>query len=160
MRLLPTRALSRVWGRVAWTELPMWLRTPVYMAWTRAFGCNLDEMAAASLDDFASLGEFFVRPLKDGVRPLAPSHRLVSPADGHVAHFGRIVGPAVEQVKGAVYDLAAFLGGALPAPDPGHAFYHVVIYLAPGDYHRFHSPAAWTAAEYTHFPGTCTVAAR
>jgi hypothetical protein len=78
----------------------------------------------------------------------------VSPADGHVAHFGRIVGPAVEQVKGAVYDLAAFLGGALPAPRPGHAFFHVVIYLAPGDYHRFHSPTTWTTTEYTHFPGT------
>ena len=74
LRLLPTRALSRLWGRITWTELPVAMRAPVYMAWTRAFGCNLDEMAAASLDEFPSLGDFFVRALKDGVRPIAAAN--------------------------------------------------------------------------------------
>jgi len=29
----------------------------------------------------------------------------------------------------------------------------MVIYLSPGDYHRFHSPADWTVETKRHFPG-------
>jgi len=32
--------------------------------------------------------------------------------------------------------------------------FHCVLYLAPGDYHRIHSPIDWSVAERRHFPGT------
>lgn len=68
--------------------------------------------------------------------------------------------PTLEQVKGARYRLDDFLG-ELPeflnatqaAHKAGKKLYHCVIYLAPGDYHRIHSPIDWRVSERRHFPG-------
>ena len=79
----------------------------------RAFDCNLEEAENPSLDSYPTLGAFFRRRLKPGVRPVAEAP-LVSPADGKVLHWG-VVGSddAVEQVKGVTYSLKTFLGERL-----------------------------------------------
>lgn len=48
---------------------------------------------------------------------------------------------------------------------PDNDLFHVVVYLAPGDYHCFHSPTDWRVDLRRHFPGefvhpyTCLISA-
>lgn len=152
-RQLPARMLSRTWGRVTSMELRPWLRRPVLGLYVWAFGCNMSEAQEEELGEYRSLLELFVRRLKEGKRNISLEHPLVSPSDGKVLHFGRVNDGRVEQVKGVSYQLEKFLGTMETAPAQDNDLFHVVIYLAPGDCHHFHSPTEWIAHTRRHFPG-------
>lgn len=163
LKLFPSRAASRLWGQVHDKELPRWMRKPVYKAWTAVFNCKLDEMMF-ELEEYANLGEFFSRPLKQSARSFDPApHHLASPVDGTVSSTGIVNDsnnvPTLEQIKGARYRLDDFLG-ALPSfftettpASKGKLVFYCVLYLAPGDYHRIHAPIDWRVEERRHFPG-------
>lgn len=160
-------------------DLPLWARLPFLTWYVRAFDCCLAEAEVEDLASYPNLGAFFRRSLKSGARPICPHYPLVSPADGTLLHSGLVPpGGLVEQVKGVSYSLQAFLGPKSWSPDisgsssllpeseyqasllsdPIHnALYTAVIYLAPGDYHRFHSPVSWKIRHRRHFPGEVTL---
>ncbi|KAJ8326825.1 phosphatidylserine decarboxylase 1 [Batrachochytrium dendrobatidis] len=158
---LPFRAISRAWGWMNNLTVPEYLRSPLFTLYSKAFGCNLDEMLEPDLNTYPNLAEFFYRELKAGTRPIAGPEKamLVSPADGRILHFGPVdSNGCIEQVKGISYPVKALLGpSALFAdsqsisPSKGNSFFQIVIYLAPGDYHRFHSPVDWTVSNVRHF---------
>ncbi|XP_075993429.1 phosphatidylserine decarboxylase proenzyme, mitochondrial isoform X4 [Genypterus blacodes] len=165
-RSFPTRLLSRAWGRLNDLNLPTWLRKPIYSLYIWTFGVNMKEAAVEDLHHYRNLGEFFRRRLKPAVRPLCASSCLISPADGRILHFGRVKNSEVEQVKGVTYSLENFLGPQMGRSNssspsfrdgllssPGNELFHVVVYLAPGDYHCFHSPTDWRVELRRHFPG-------
>jgi phosphatidylserine decarboxylase len=118
-----------------------------------------------SLRHYRSLSEFFTRSIKDECRSISPDC-VVSPCDGRVLHYGPVTGETqLEQVKGVTYSLESFLGPkwrnevvgsyteSLKQRQEGTALFHCIIYLAPGDYHRFHSPAVWKPEFRRHFHG-------
>lgn len=98
---------------------------------------------------------------------VSPCSSQTSPSDGKILHCGRIRDGQVEQVKGVTYPLADFLGpvswrsserksadyAERVKHNPENELYHCVVYLAPGDYHGFHSPSEWTVSTRRHFPG-------
>lgn len=168
--MLPLRAASRMWGWVHNMELPQPIRTPLLNLFISTYGCDIKEATVEDINYYKSLGEFFSRQLKKETRPVHPGKCLVSPSDGLVLHFGRIENGLIEQVKGITYSLESFLG--LKSLNPvenememdekyeksllmhkDNVLYHCVIYLAPGDYHKFHSPAEWMVSHRKHFHG-------
>jgi phosphatidylserine decarboxylase len=44
-------------------------------------------------------------------------------------------------------------GSAVDKVKTGNGLFFAVVYLAPGDYHRFHSPTAWVVEKRRHFAG-------
>lgn len=148
---VPTRALSRAWGAANEIELPVWLRRPLLGAYASAFHCNLEEAADSDLSHYPHLQAFFGRQLRAGVRPLGEAD-MVSPADCRVLHFGPVERDRIEQVKGVTYSLEHLLGARLQ-PSADKQLFQIVLYLAPGDYHNFHSPTDWDAAQLRHYPG-------
>ncbi|XP_075372341.1 phosphatidylserine decarboxylase proenzyme, mitochondrial isoform X1 [Mycteria americana] len=170
---VPTRLLSRAWGRLNQVELPTWLRKPVYSLYIWTFGVNMKEAAVEDLHHYRNLSEFFRRKLKPQARPVCCLHSVISPSDGKILNFGQVKNCEVEQVKGVTYSLESFLGPRISTEElhfsqasPGNSFqqqlvtkegnelYHCVIYLAPGDYHCFHSPTDWRVSHRRHFPGS------
>lgn len=162
--MFPFRITSRLWGRIAACELPTSLRKFVYGTYVKVFNVNLDEAAIPDLCYYKSLSAFFTRPLREGVR-LISAAPCVSPCDGVVLNCGPASTNKIEQVKGVTYSLEEFLGenkwsrnvsddyytGLLTNKD--NILHQCIIYLAPGDYHRFHSPTDWTVEFRRHFSG-------
>ncbi|KAJ3403249.1 phosphatidylserine decarboxylase [Chytriomyces confervae] len=171
---LPLREASRAWGYLNSLTVPVFMRNFLYGTYSKAFGCKLDEMDAAHLTDFENLGTFFYRTLKEGARVVDTSADLVSPSDGKILCLGRVSETRqVPSVKGLTYSLDALLGkssncavsdvsdevatsfnaDAHKSVKKGNALHFCVIYLAPGDYHRYHSPADWSVDTRRHFAG-------
>ena len=114
------------------------------------YGVNTDEMVD-TLDDYPSLQEFFVRPLKPGLRPIDPGvDSLVSPADSRVYAFGQVQDDGhLPPDAGLDFDVVKLVGG-----DPrykGGQF--AVLYLSPKDYHRVHHPVDGHVTRWHYLPG-------
>lgn len=146
------------------------MRRAVINTYIKSFGCDLSEADDQDLTHYKNLNQFFRRGLRPGVRPIDPKASVVSPADGTVLHFGKTSNGRVEQVKGITYSLRKFMGpqtwcetvvdqsweyqkNLLMNKHLKTRLYSCIIYLSPGDYHRFHSPADWSVTYRRHFAG-------
>jgi phosphatidylserine decarboxylase len=151
LRLLPKNALSRAVGALTRWRAPAPVRLAAMRAFARRYGIDLSE--CPDVEVYRSFGEFFARPLRPGLRPVAPGDEVVvSPVDAVVSETGVAAGGRLVQAKGIDYTAAALLGdGALAAGLEGGAY--ATLYLSPRDYHRIHFPLGGAITGWRYVPG-------
>lgn len=173
MYCVPFRTLSQLWGNVHNLDIPVKvLRTKLFQLWTYLFDCQLDEMEK-ELHEYRNLAQFFTRNLKQHSRAInMDSNALTSPSDSMVysmgsipVHSDAIEKTVVENIKGKSYSLKDLIGdcstllegstqkGTSNTKQSRKKLNYIVLYLAPGDYHHFHSPHNVTFTLRRHFPG-------
>lgn len=152
MRLLPKCAASRAFGFLVRLRVPF-LSAKARDIFAAHYRLDMDE-AEKPLSAYPDIGALFIRRLKPGVRPVAPSE-IVSPVDGHLSQTGIFDSPALEmiQVKGKTYSLSSLLRDPVLAEKfIGGAW--ATIYLAPFNYHRIHTPADGSVISAGYCSGT------
>ncbi|MGG4143584.1 archaetidylserine decarboxylase [Paenibacillus algorifonticola] len=142
------KSISRMTGRFAQSRASRRF-IPRFAA---MYGIKVAE-AEKTLNEYATLNEFFTRRLKPGMRQIDMSaDSLVSPVDALITGIGPIEDGTIVNVKGQDYTIEELLNRSPRAENyrNGHYF---VLYLSPTDYHRIHAPVDGTIVESEHIPG-------
>lgn len=150
-KFLPRNHLSYFVGKlVHWRGPRIWAEISIRI-FAKIFNINLNE-AEKPVSEYPSIGEFFVRKLKPGIRPIAQAAAAIHPADSQISQHGRIRGGAMIQAKGKEF----YVQDILVNPEATKTYqngYFVTYYLCPMDYHRVHSPVSGLITKVTHVPG-------
>lgn len=149
VRLLPRKQLSRFVGGLVHLRLPWPLRTLSIRLFASYYKIRIDE-AEKPIQSYQSIGDFFIRRLKPGLRPLGATD-LVHPADSVITQKGLLNSGTLLQAKGRTYRLDDFLGEVFSDQYRGGAF--ATYYLCPTDYHRVHSPVQGAIGRVLWIPG-------
>jgi phosphatidylserine decarboxylase len=150
--LLPKQALTALAGSFA-----RWQGGALTQAAIRRFVAryqvDMREAAEPDVRAYASFNDFFTRPLKPGLRPIAQAE-LVSPVDGAISQFGAIQADQVFQAKGHHFSTTALVGGDATLAAPYRDGWFANLYLSPRDYHRIHMPCAGRLRRMVYVPGS------
>nr|WP_290444284.1 archaetidylserine decarboxylase [Pseudoalteromonas sp. XMcav2-N] len=150
---LPKHAVSRLVGKLAAAEAGA-LTTTLIKLFIKQYKIDMSEALHEDPAHYKTFNEFFTRPLKPGIRPLAEDAGILAhPVDGAISQLGDVVDGQIIQAKGHDYSLQTLLGGKESdvAPYLGGKF--ATIYLAPKDYHRIHMPLDGTLKKMIYVPG-------
>jgi phosphatidylserine decarboxylase len=149
-RFLPHRLLNRTTAALTAVKRPAWAVQAAIRTWSRIERIELDDFEQGP---YASLDDFFLRPLRPGSRPIGAG--FVAPADGQLVASGALGKGAVLTVKGQRLsvdqivnakrydlDLEPYLGGT-----------YAVVFLTPRGYHHVHMPCAGSIEDVRWIPG-------
>ncbi|MCP4878132.1 MAG: phosphatidylserine decarboxylase [Gammaproteobacteria bacterium] len=150
--VIPHHAVSRVVYLITRLRGP---QVKPMIAWfVKKFRVNMDDAEETEIGYYQTFNEFFTRPIKSDIRPIAPGdNTLACPCDGTVSQAGPIRSGAIMQAKGRGYSALELLGGdkAMATEFANGRF--ATIYLAPHDYHRLHMPLDANMKRIIHVPG-------
>ena len=151
--LLPKQGLTRLAGWGA-NKQAGWLTQAVIKAFVAYYKVNMKEALYPNPEHYKTFNEFFVRPLRNGVRPVADhADGLVLPADGAISQLGKIEQGKILQAKGHDYSLEALLAGNYLLAEEFKDGQFATTYLSPRDYHRVHMPCDGVLREMIYVPG-------
>lgn len=150
--VLPQHGISRSVLRATRVRTP-WFKDFLIRRFLALFAVDMSEAAEVDPHAYPTFNEFFTRPLKPGLRPLASGATdIACPVDGRVSECGDIDGDSLLQAKGRRYSLTELLAQQRWAERfSGGTF--ATIYLAPFDYHRIHMPLAGRLLDTVYVPG-------
>jgi phosphatidylserine decarboxylase len=148
---LPKQGLTNFAGRVAGARGGA-MTTRLIRWFVGKYGVDMNEAADADLGSYRSFNDFFTRPLKAGMRPIAAAD-FVCPVDGAISQFGAIDDHHILQAKGHRFTTTELVGGdaALAALFRHGNFAN--LYLSPKDYHRLHMPCDGRLTRMIYVPG-------
>jgi phosphatidylserine decarboxylase len=149
--LLPKRLITQFAGKVANLRGGA-LTHAIIRRFVAKYGVNMAEAADPRIESYPTFNEFFTRPLRDGLRPIADAD-FVCPVDAAISQFGPIEHDQIFQAKGHSYSTRALVGGDQQL---AHQFDHghfATLYLAPKDYHRIHMPCEGRLKRMIYIPG-------
>ena len=149
LRYVPKNHLSRAIGRLVHLRLPRPLARRLVRWFASTYQIDVGAAALAE-HEYPSIGHFFIRDLREGLRPIESD--LVSPVDGVLRNFGEVENGRLEQIKGKSYTVARFLGDHEYARRFDNGAYFN-LYLSPQDYHHVHSPVSGNIVRSVHIPG-------
>lgn len=149
LRYLPKNHLSAAFGWFMGLRFPKPVGPLVVRAFSRIVGAN-PATAALPIEAYPSVGEFFVRDLAPGLRPIG--NGIVSPVDGVLRDSGVITEGRISHIKGRDYSLGDFLGDPTMAKRFTSGYY-ANLYLSPKDYHHIHAPCDGRISRCDHIPG-------
>ncbi len=152
-RFIPKNHVSYFIGKLVHVKFPPvlgWLKNLIIANFAKAYRIDLTE-AELSIEQYDSVGEFFIRKLKPGIRPVGTTW-AVHPADSVITQAATMTGGNLIQAKDKTYSLKNFTQDP-EAALKWHDGFFLTYYLCPTDYHRVHSPVAGTIKKVTHIPG-------
>ena len=150
--ILPQHLLSRLVGKFAQLERPVWLKNLLIRSFMKRYDIDLTEATCSSGEDFPHFNAFFTRSLREGMRPLASSE-WVHTADGVLSQRGRVSSGQVVQAKGRNYSVQALLAGTEEEASRYASGCFATTYLSPRDYHRVHMPIRGLLVKTRYVPG-------
>lgn len=153
----PARTGTLLWGKISKLRLPLILREPLFHLYSKLYNCNLNELPdGTTLKSFGSINEFFTRKLPHSCRPIHPAD-VVSCCDGTIIQHGMLDESndfkLDSSVKGLSLTANMLTGSQVTKRNPGNSLFYFVLYLGPGDYHRFHAPFDVSFDSAGHFNG-------
>ncbi|MEY8768474.1 archaetidylserine decarboxylase [Francisella philomiragia] len=147
--IIPQSLISRLISKLADSKNKPLKNYLINLA-IKKFKIDISEAKESDISKYSSFNNFFIRELKDGLRPISSNKKIISsPADGVLSEFGDITDGSLIQAKGKTFSLKALIADSSTTDFMKFA----TIYLSPKDYHRVHMPIDGKLTKMVYIPG-------
>ncbi|MFV0562044.1 phosphatidylserine decarboxylase [Malaciobacter mytili] len=147
-----TNLISQYFGKVAKKEFPSFFQKIINNTYVRIFKIDMSEFRNAKY--YKSLTDLFTRELAIPRQIDEDTKSFISPADSFITQAGTLHKDTLFQIKGMEYSVEDLL--TYYCSDKFDKLYnasYMNFYLAPSDYHRYHSPIDCKIKKLIHVPG-------